>query len=75
MRNLARVALAAAATTVLLGCASARTGPGITATERQELQAACTARGGILVPSGAATGRPALDDFCEIRGGGSSIQR
>jgi len=72
MRDLTRAVLAAVLATAtvlpLIGCAQTRGGPGIIAREREELRAQCAARGGILVPSGAATGRPPLDEFCEIHG-------
>ena len=40
------------------------------AEELQRLSDECRARGGILVPSGRPReGRPAVDNFCQIRGG------
>jgi hypothetical protein len=36
--------------------------------ELQELADSCRARGGILAPTGRQSGRPELDNVCEIRG-------
>lgn len=65
LRPVPTIALAAAAAG-LAACANGPPRAGPTATELEELQAACEARGGVLVPSGAATGRPALDEVCKI---------
>ena len=53
---------------LLAGCAS--TGrPSLTAQEMDKLQAACEARGGMLIPSGRRyTGEVALDYPCLIHG-------
>ncbi len=37
-------------------------------TELERLSNDCTARGGILAPTGTQSGRPQLDNVCEIRG-------
>ncbi len=59
---------------VLTGCAGlpSNSGPG----EFERLADDCRERGGILVNSGrASTGRPQVDNVCEIRGGGSTTRR
>jgi len=65
--------LAALVAPLALGaCATGRPLP----TYQQEfdkLQAECTAREGILTPSGAQTGRPQTDYVCKITGGSSRI--
>lgn len=66
MRRLLLTSLATTLAAALAGCANTAPGPGATASEREELRRTCEARGGMLVPSGAATGRPALDDVCRI---------
>jgi hypothetical protein len=43
-------------------------GPSRYATEMERLRATCDQRGGILQPSGANSGEPALDNACIIRG-------
>jgi hypothetical protein len=54
--------------TVLAACAS-NGRPSITAMEMDRLQAACEARGGMLIPSGRRyTGEVALDYPCLIHG-------
>ena len=63
MRTLALIALQAALAATVAGCAG---GPNTTATEDQRLRSQCEARGGILVPSGANTGRPQIDQVCRI---------
>jgi hypothetical protein len=37
-------------------------------TDLERLSNDCTARGGILAPTGNQSGRPQLDNVCEIRG-------
>ncbi|MDP3802103.1 hypothetical protein [Brevundimonas sp.] len=57
---------------VLAGCAST----GATGSDNdtvQRLAADCRARGGVLVPSGEATGRPQVDNACRITGGASRL--
>jgi hypothetical protein len=50
------------------GCAYPSAGPGRASDDLARLQSQCEARGGILVPSGANTGRPQLDQVCRISG-------
>ena len=66
MRKLSLAALSTALAGILTGCAANGAGPGIGARESAELRRDCEARGGVLIPSGAATGRPALDEVCRI---------
>lgn len=67
--------LAALVAPLALGaCATGKTFP----TYEQEydaLSADCTARGGILTPSGAQTGRPQTDNICKITGGASRLSQ
>ncbi|RZJ40748.1 MAG: hypothetical protein EON87_17505 [Brevundimonas sp.] len=60
-------------TPVVLGLALAAcsTTPGTDryGSELQRLADDCQARGGILAPTGAQSGRPQQDNVCEIRGG------
>lgn len=65
----AALVLAALAAPFALGaCASGRAIPSYEQ-ELDRLTAECTARGGILTPSGALTGRPQTDNVCKITGG------
>ncbi|MFA4891883.1 hypothetical protein [Brevundimonas sp.] len=41
--------------------------------ELERLTADCTARGGILSPTGQQTGRPQTDNVCRITGGASRL--
>lgn len=69
-----RLLVLAAAVASTAGCAS--TGqPSRYTTELNQLEADCRARDGILIPTGATTGRPARDYACQIMGGGSAIRR
>ena len=62
-----RALLALSAAALLAGCATPMGGPSRTATELDRLTADCTARGGILTPSGRPfTGYPAVDNECRI---------
>ncbi|MGH7027642.1 hypothetical protein [Brevundimonas sp.] len=65
--------LAALAAPLALGaCATGKTHP----TYQQELDklsAECTARGGILSPTGSMTGRPQTDNVCKITGPATRI--
>ncbi|HEY1071341.1 hypothetical protein [Brevundimonas sp.] len=66
------VLVALAAPLALGACATNKTFP----TYQQELDklsAECVARGGILAPTGAQTGRPQTDNVCKITGGASRI--
>ncbi len=60
-------AVPAVAALALSACAS---GMGETRyeTEYQRLAADCTARGGILSPTGEQSGRPQLDNVCKVTG-------
>ena len=59
---------------VTLGaCASAGGPPSRYSQEMDRLTSECTARDGILQPTGAVSGEPARDYACIIRGGGSRI--
>ena len=42
-------------------------------TQLRQLEADCTARGGILTPTQQQTGRPQTDNACRITGGASRI--
>ena len=68
----AAILAAVIAPLALSACATGRTLP----TYQQEydkLDAECTARGGILTPSGAQTGRPQTDNICQINGPATRI--
>ena len=68
----AAILAAVIAPLALSACATGRTLP----TYQQEydkLDAECTARGGILTPSGAQTGRPQTDNICKINGPATRI--
>ena len=60
------IALLAALALTLAACASQGSGGNMLANERDQLERGCTARGGILVPSGANTGRASTDYACKI---------
>lgn len=67
MRRLVALSvLALSAATTLSACAS--TGPTSYDEDMAKLEADCRARGGILTPTGAMTGRPQTEYACEIRG-------
>lgn len=73
MRAAPLVALAALAAPLALGaCATGKTYPTYQE-EYDKLNAECVARGGILSPTGAQTGRPQTDNVCKITGGGTRI--
>lgn len=57
---------------VLGACAGGRALPTYQQ-EYDQLDAECTARGGILSPTGAASGRPQVDNVCKIIGPASRI--
>lgn len=59
---------------LVAGCASTTT-TNRYATELQTLSDDCTARGGILAPTGQQSGRPQLDNVCKITGGASRLTR
>lgn len=54
------------------GCAPT-TGVDRYASELQRLSDDCTARGGILSPTGHQSGRPQTDNVCRITGGASRL--
>jgi len=54
------------------GCA-AGSGVGRYESELQRLTEDCTARGGILAPTGQQSGRPQTDNVCKITGGASRL--
>jgi len=56
----------------LAGCATSATHDSYSDQLRQ-LTEDCTARGGILSPTGQQTGRPQTDNVCRITGGGSRL--
>lgn len=66
------LALALAAPLVLSACASNRSLPTY-GEELKQLEADCTARGGILTPTGNQSSRPQTDYACKITGGASRI--
>lgn len=74
--------LAALAAPLALSALSALGALGACATDRplptyqqelDRLNADCIARGGILAPTGAQTGRPQTDNVCKITGGATRI--
>jgi hypothetical protein len=65
--------LAALVAPLALGaCATGKTYPTYQE-EFDKLNSDCVARGGILTPTGAMTGRPQTDNVCKIVGGGTRI--
>ncbi|AYG94441.1 hypothetical protein D8I30_04010 [Brevundimonas naejangsanensis] len=72
MRAPLAVIIAFAAPLGLTACATGRTPPTYQQ-ELDQLQAECTARGGILAPTGHETGRPQTEFVCKITGGASRI--
>jgi len=61
------VLIALPAALALSACAGAA-GSNHYQTELERLEADCTARGGILAPTGQQSGRPQLDNVCKITG-------
>lgn len=61
------VAAPAALALTLSACASGM-GQSHYETEYQRLAADCTARGGVLSPTGSQSGRPQLDNVCKVTG-------
>jgi len=61
------------ATILMLSAAACATGPSESrySADMDRLMADCRERGGILVTTGANTGRPEVDNACQIRGGSS----
>lgn len=73
MRAAPLVALAALVVPLTLGaCATGKTYPTYQE-EYDKLNAECVARGGILTPSGAMSGRPQTDNVCKIIGGATRL--
>jgi len=67
-----RVLILAPVLLLVAGCASTVTTNRYD-TELQTLSQECTARGGILAPTGQQSGRPQLDNVCKITGGASRL--
>lgn len=65
-----RIVLVAAPAALALALSACASGMGETRyeTEHQRLAADCTARGGVLSPTGSQSGRPQLDNVCKITG-------
>jgi hypothetical protein len=63
---------ALALTAGVAGCASTTPNESYD-TQLRQLEADCTARGGILTPTQQQTGRPQTDNACRITGGASRI--
>ncbi|WP_426027036.1 hypothetical protein [Brevundimonas sp. TWP2-3-4b2] len=66
------VALPALLLLAMTGCAPTMGGDRYTA-ELKTLTDQCSARGGILSPTGEQTGRPQTDYICKITGGGGRL--
>lgn len=68
-----RAVLILAATAAALSACASQDGPisGYNA-EQAQLERECAARGGILAPTGAQTGRPQTENVCKITGGPSN---
>ena len=58
---------------ILSACATVDGPPSRYSQEMDRLTSDCTAREGVLQPTGAVSGEPARDYACIIRGGGSRI--
>jgi hypothetical protein len=58
---------------LVAGCASTATTTNRYSADLQTLSDDCTARGGILAPTGQQSGRPPLDFVCKITGGASRL--
>jgi len=65
------VLILAAAAAALSACASEGAPIAGYNDELRQLERDCTARGGILAPTGAQTGRPQTENVCKITGGPS----
>lgn len=66
--------LTIAAALSLSACASNTNERSLSQAEMDRLQRECTARGGILVPTGRITGREPLDNICRIQGPATRIR-
>ena len=74
-RSALLVAFAAASLTAgLTACASGAPQESYTS-RTDKLADDCRARGGILAPTGAQTGRPETDNVCRINGGATRLPR
>ncbi|WP_436356728.1 hypothetical protein [Brevundimonas sp. CEF1] len=71
----AALVLAAFAAPLALGACAAGAGTSTYQTDLDKLEADCKARDGILMPTGASTGRPQTDNVCRINGGATRIPR
>jgi hypothetical protein len=58
----------------LSACASAAGGTNSYSADLDRLEADCTAREGILTPTGSQSGQPARDYACKITGGASRLR-
>ena len=62
-----------AALLLTLAACAPTTGSSRYAEELRQLSESCTARGGILVPTGENSGRPPADHVCRITGGATRL--
>lgn len=71
-----KVLLALSLALAASACASAGSRPNSYAAELAELEASCTARGGILTPAevGRQVGRPQTEYACRINDGGTRLR-
>ncbi|NJC40988.1 putative hemolysin [Brevundimonas alba] len=63
-----RTALIVAASALTLSACASGMGSNHYQSEFERLSADCTARGGILSPTGQQSGRPQLDNVCKVTG-------
>ena len=74
-----RIILSSTAVLLALGTAACAAGPREAMptyqAELERLSAECTARGGILTPTGNQSARPQTDYACRINGGASRLPR
>jgi hypothetical protein len=74
-----RIILSSTAIVLALGTAACAAGPRADMptyhAELERLSAECTARGGILTPTGNRSARPQTDYACRINGGASRLPR
>jgi len=71
----AALVLAAFVAPLALGACATGAGTSTYQTDLDKLEADCKARDGILMPTGATTGRPQTDNVCRINGGATRIPR
>jgi len=67
-----KILILAAAAAALSACASEGAPISGYNAEQNQLERDCAARGGILAPTGAQTGRPQTENVCKITGGPSA---